>query len=350
MGRKRKNPADNQLPPDVYTGRSAYEWRPKNDNGQRRTVTLCPLTAPIDQVWEKYLEAKNSDPTDTLRWLLREYMQSPAYASRAPTTRRGQAIHAHTVINHPIGPGNVFGDVKLRAITPGIIRQYLDVRAESGAAISGNREKSLISRAWNWAIERDKTSAPNPCKEVARNTEHRRQRYVTDHEYQIVHDLALSYPPDTIYYRIAIAMELAYLCRFRKVELLTARRDQITDDGLDTRRAKRGRDTITEWSPRLRTAVDNALQTHGDIPSIYLLSNGKGGPIAEEGFNTAWTRIILRAVAEHGIDRYTFHDLRRKGTTDFQGTAAEKTDAGGWNNPAMLRVYDLSKPKTKPTR
>ena len=81
-----------------------------------------------------------------------------------------------------------------------------------------------------------------------------------------------------------------------------------------------------------------------------MLSNGKAGPIAEEGFNTTFTRIMNRAVKEHGIEPYRFHDLRKKGTTDFEGTADEKQDAGGWNDKSMLKVYDLSKPKTKPTR
>ena len=84
------------------------------------------------------------------------------------------------------------------------------------------------------------------CKDVQRNPESARDRYVTDHEYDIVYQLALTYPKNTLYYRIAIAMELAYLCRFRKAELLNAKRDHITDEGFDVVRVKNGRDALAE--------------------------------------------------------------------------------------------------------
>lgn len=350
MPRKRKNPDDIKLPPDWYRGKSAYEYRPKGQDKRRRTVAKIDLTATLEKIWQKHLEVTENDPTGTLRWLLSEYQNSMEYAKKAPKTRRDQAKQAKIINEYPIGPNRTFGDIRLSLITPGVIRQYLDSRADDGSAIAGNREKALISRAWNWARERDLVSLANPCKDVQRNPEKPRDRYVTDEEYDVVYRLALSYPKDTLYYRIAIAMELAYLCRFRKAEILTAKRDQVTEDGIDTIRVKNGRDTITGWSDRLRAAIDAALQTHGSIPSIYLLSNGRAGAISEAGFDTAFGRIMTRAVKEHDIERFRFHDLRRKGTTDFEGTADEKQDAGGWNDKSMLKVYDLSKPKTKPTR
>jgi len=348
MGRKRKDPNDQRLPPDVYRGKAAYEWRPKDDSGQRsKAIKLCPLSTPIGTVWKHYLDKRETDQTDTLRWLLNQYLASPAFATKAPKTRKEQTYQAANITAYRTGPTRTFGDAKLRAITPGIIRQYLDARANAGAGVGGNREKALISRAWNWALERDLTRVENPCSGVTRNPEAASDRYVTDTEYRIVYELATSYPDDTIYYRVAIAMELAYLCRLRKAEILKATRAQITDEGFDTKRVKRGRDTITNWSPRLRAAIDAALATHGDIPSTYLLSNGKGAGIAEYGFNTAWQRIMARAVEEFGIERYTFHALRAKGVSDFTGE--NKQDTAGHKDPRMVLRYDRKKRRVDPT-
>lgn len=49
----------------------------------------------------------------------------------------------------------------------------------SGSVV-GNREKALISVAWNWALERDYITLDNPTKVVKPNDEKPRDHYVTD--------------------------------------------------------------------------------------------------------------------------------------------------------------------------
>jgi len=47
-------------------------------------------------------------------------------------------------------------------------------------------------------------------------------------------------------------------------------------------------------------------------------------------------------------DRFSLHDLKRKGGTDTVGTRAEKQDALGVSE-AMMKVYDKSVPRVKPS-
>lgn len=47
-------------------------------------------------------------------------------------------------------------------------------------------------------------------------------------------------------------------------------------------------------------------------------------------------------------DRFSPHDLKRKGVTDTQGTGAEKKDAAGLSE-AMMKTYDKSVPTVKPS-
>lgn len=52
---KRKNPADNALPPRVYRGKTQYEFHPASGG----SISLCPLDSLIPVVWAKYEQANN---------------------------------------------------------------------------------------------------------------------------------------------------------------------------------------------------------------------------------------------------------------------------------------------------
>jgi len=46
--------------------------------------------------------------------------------------------------------------------------------------------------------------------------------------------------------------------------------------------------------------------------------------------------------------RFSLHDLKRKGGSDTAGNSADKQDALGVTAP-MMKVYDLSVPRVKPS-
>jgi hypothetical protein len=46
--------------------------------------------------------------------------------------------------------------------------------------------------------------------------------------------------------------------------------------------------------------------------------------------------------------RFGLHDLKRRGTTDTQGTRADKQEAAGWKDADMVDIYDFSIPVVKP--
>ncbi len=48
-------------------------------------------------------------------------------------------------------------------------------------------------------------------------------------------------------------------------------------------------------------------------------------------------------------ERSGFHDLKRAGVTRTVGTQVDKMDASGPRSPAMLDVYDQSRPRVRPT-
>ena len=179
---------------------------------------------------------------------------------------------------------------------------------------------------------------------VSRNPESPRDRYVTDQEYEITYKLAQS-PP-----YLPIMMELAYLCRMRKSEILKATKHQVKEKGFDTKRLKGSRDTLTLWSDRLNQAIQAAYELASKVSHISddapLIHDKWGVAIKKSAFESAWQRLKTK-MKEAGIEPFTFHDLKAKGVSDFEGN---KQDASGHKTPAQVATYDRKKKEVKPTK
>lgn len=158
-----------------------------------------------------------------------------------------------------------------------------------------------------------------------------------------------------------LVMELGYLCRLRGIETITLTEANAEADGIMTNRRKRSRDSLVEWTPRLRAVWDAALalrrQTRGAAPElirpedrvIFLASGGE--PLSKSGLDTAWHRLVKLAMRE-GIltpeERFSLHDLKLKGGTDAVGDKGQRQDALGVSD-VMMKVYDKSVPRVKPS-
>lgn len=327
----------NGLPPYVYKRKTGYQMRIYAGKGNpMRAVDLCPADAPISEVWRCY-EKHIKHTVKNLSWLLTEYQKSKAFMAKAASTQKYHSEMAKRVCEYAMRNGRQFGAAELKMITAGSMRQYLDARERDKAPTAGNREVALISVAWNWALERDLVDKPNPCAIVKRNKESPRTRYVTDNEYAVAYSLAARYP------YLQPAMELAYLCRMRRIEILNAKRSQILDNGFDTLRTKGSRDAITLWSDRLRNAIN---YDGGTVKSMYIIHDKNGQRINDEAFKTAWTR-LKKLMVEAKIEAFNFHDLKAKGVSDFEG---DKLSASGHKDGKMLKVYDRKKHEIESTR
>jgi len=158
-------------------------------------------------------------------------------------------------------------------------------------------------------------------------------------------------------------MELGYLCRLRGIETLTLTEAHGELEGLRTNRRKRSRDNLVEWTPRLRAAWDAALayrratierlrrpeMLRAEDRSVFLSQGGE--PLSKSGLDSAWQRFITIAIENNVItaeQRFSLHDLKRKGGTDTVGNRADKQDALGVSE-AMMKVYDHSVPRVKPS-
>tara|TARA_B100002003_G_C13597319_1_gene308355 strand:- start:85 stop:498 length:414 start_codon:yes stop_codon:yes gene_type:complete len=136
----------------------------------------------------------------------------------------------------------------------------------------------------------------------------------------------------------------------RKSEILKATKNQVKDKGFDTKRLKGSRDTLTLWSDRLNQAIQAAYQLPSKVSHMSedapLIHNKWGVAIKKSAFESAWQRLKTK-MKKAGIEPFTFHDLKAKGVSDFEGN---KQDASGHKTAAQVAVYDRKKKEVKPTK
>lgn len=328
------------LPAYVYyspqgNGRWVYRYY-DDDNKKLITRRIAPPTATLRDIWNAYEAIVHAPPVLTIRVLVAQFAASREYSELAIKTKADYDYCAKSICAVENKRGQLVGDTKLSEWTPGVVRKYTDARALVSRS-RANHELRYLRRLFAWAFERDLMKT-NPARGVKTLKEAPRQRYVSDDEYTAF----LIYAGARYSYLIPVA-ELAYLCRLRLSEVCDMRRESIRDDGLFAARRKGSKDALTQWTPRLRAAVDMALALHGGHDCMYVIPSPTNGRMAESTIQTAWQRTMVDwAIAGH--ERFTLHDLKRKGVSDAEG---DKLAASGHRSAAMLRVYDVL-PATAP--
>ena len=140
----------------------------------------------------------------------------------------------------------------------------------------------------------------------------------------------------------------AYLTGKALGQVLRISRTQITDEGIEFGKRKRGANTLVTWTPALRAAVDECLALPAKITSMYLIFNADGQPYTPSGFKAMWQR-MMGAWAEAGNERFTFHDLRAKAVTDTTEAGRKASDLTGHRTESVVaQVYDRRRVRKAP--
>lgn len=209
------------------------------------------------------------------------------------------------------------------AKNPNLIADYRDDRT---AKVRGNREMSLLSALFTWLIEKGKCPGvtANPLREIQRNPESPKDRYVEDAEYKAVFAIAQR--------SVCMTMELVYHTLQRPSRVLAIAPTQIrtkTVGGTATEviafeAAKRGHAVDIAITPRLEEAL--RILTHdGDELGQRKLSASvtrafptlvhdlRGEAYTLEGMGAMLRRYCKTA----GVRSFGLMDVRAKGATDM---------------------------------
>lgn len=306
MGRRRKSRKD--LPERVYHRHGAFYFVDAGGKWHRLGKNLADAMI-------RYAEL-NSSPHSALVTLghVMDRYQAEVIPSKAPRTQKNYISDMR-----PLRAS--FGRMRPDDLTPQDIYAYMDQRPR----VSGNREKALLSAVYSYAI-RWGAAKDNPCRLVKRNEEKPRTRYVTDAEFWAVHDLA---PPI-----VQAAMMLATITGLRLGDILSLRRQDLTDDGLIVHTSKTGKVLHFERTQELEDAMQFAMSIPRRAASVYILANLDGQKYTVSGFESLWQR-VMRRYEDQGGTRFQFRDLRAKAGSDHP----DGKILGHTNESTLRRVY-----------
>lgn len=326
MPRQRKNKKDQWMPPRVYRGKSAFEWHPKSGGA----IKLAPLTATHAEVWTAYEEHFNTaGGKGSFQKLVNEYLNSDKLKSLSVSTQKDYFKSSKMVLS-------VFSNMQSNKISPQDVFKYHEIRSKK-AKVRANREKSFMSVVFNWGIPRGKCNS-NPCAFVPNNKEQARTRYITDEEYQAVYSEACNV--------VKIAMEISYLCMARQSDVLNMTAKQIKTEGVYIKQGKTGKKQIKRWGERLKAAYQLSLKLESYISSIYVIHQPNGLRFAGRTFQGRWAEARNKAEQKaKDIDPdsrfdFTFHDIKAKAISDFEGTDSEKQNSSGHKTLSQVHTYN----------
>ena len=333
MGRKRK-PESAHLPKYVYLAKGRYIYKPylgKGEFGQE--IVLASGDAPLSKVHREHERAQGQGEY-TLKWLIKKYLGSKQFYEKADRTQKDHKYYAENLFKQPLANGQLFADVRLSTINQRTIRKYLDTKE---AKVTANKHVKFLKTVFSWGRERYANVKTNPCVGVKLYSEPHRERYIEDWEYELLLNSSTSE-------YIPVFMEIAYLCRARWSEIATLKHDNVREDGVFLKRTKGSKNELTLWSPRLREAVQKAQNFNRLRFSHHLIHDKDGSPIRYSAFQSAWRRLMLKALSNGLEERFTFHDIKAKGVSDHE------IKFSGHKTERMKHVYDRKLAEVKSTK
>lgn len=189
-----------------------------------------------------------------------------------------------------------------------------------------NRKLSFLRVVFGYALEWQLVES-NPCVGVKRSAEEQRKRYLTDAEWQAIHDKAGP--------RLKAIMRLQYLTGQRIGDVLSIRRSQLTDAGIEFKQQKTDTKLTVKWSQDLRAAVAEALALHRGVPALTLFIGRNGKAPDYRSILLQWHEARVAA----GVDDARPNDQRAKSLTDAKKQGKDPTALAGHTKAAMTDRY-----------
>ena len=215
----------------------------------------------------------------------------------------------------------VYGHMLPDGITAPMLYRYLDERKTPEgrpARVAVRHEISLLGHIFGKAIRRGIASS-NPVRGIDYGERGGKRRKVELLEVQKLRELASE--------RMRVAIDLAVITGQRRGDLLSLKREQLTNEGIVFQQSKTGAGVLIAWSADLEAIVARAKALSPQIPADYLIRKPNGKAYWARGFSAIWQRLMAKHVAAGG-QRFTFHDLRSV-SADGAQTAEEARDRLG---------------------
>ncbi len=282
------------LPDKVHIKHGRYYYVVVED-GKRKWVALTRVSEGESAFYIQLGKIKRHG-VETLSDIFDLYLSSPRGILRyAESTQKMYRRYIRTSLRP------VFGSLRPGEVDQCDIYEFLDTRAEMGAPIVANREKSCLTSVYNFAM-RKRLARSNPCHGVERNDETPKDRYVRDDEFLRAFEGAAEFVQDL--------MAVIYLMGLRPNEARKLKKNQLLPNGIRWEESKTGQVKIVEWTPAVQYFITRACSRFPE--SDYVLNNSLGARWGEWAMHSALRRIRRRVDGP----TWTWHDLRAKAESD----------------------------------
>ena len=255
----------------------------------------------------------------TISEAINVYLASEKFELLAPKTQ----TEYHKSLNRLRA---VFGEIAPDDWLPAWGYQYLDLQPK----VQGNRDMAVFSNVMQTCV-RAGVVKRNLVKEVEKNKELPRDRYVADEELS----LFLAFCPP----RLKVWVALKMMTGLRQGQLRQLRLSDWRDGELWAQSAKKGRSQVFSGEG-LAEVISEAVKTyHGTTPrSIYLLCTESGKQYTADGFRSNWQRAMKKYI-DSGGKSFTEHDLRAKVASDSDSMDSAQSRMGHQSASTTNRVY-----------
>ena len=257
----------------------------------------------------------------SLRWLIRRYMESSAWASLGVATRKQRGNFYSQVIE-------ASGDVDCRIVRDKDIRQALERRRNTPS--SANNFLKAMSALFKWALIQDyvETDPTVGVKRLKVKDSDGFPIWTIDE----VHAYMRHWPVGT---RERLAFELLIASGLRRSDMVLAGRQHLKDDVFSIRTAKTRTPVTLEFSARVLEMIEKTET--GDFAFIV---GKKGRPLTKESFGN-WFREACRAAnipkSAHGLRKFSATLAADAGATTHQLMAQF-----GWVTVQQAELYTKS--------
>lgn len=348
----------NKIPDGIYWEKSGNGYwyifmdDPAGNKKRQRSAGPTALLSDLHRVIEENQEVKR----DTFRYIAQMFRDSADFQGLASLTRDDYERCYKIVADYKTNQGGKLGDAPLKRWNKPMVQKLIDRLSMERGPSMANHVLRYTRRVFNWAGNRI-ANLPNPAQGVEQAKERGRVVCPPTEVYTAV--LQYAQGLESVPY-LWIAMEIAYLCRLRRIEVVTLTDFNELEAGLLSNRRKGSNDNITEWTPRLFAVWEAAKDLRAKkrkknkIPTplrkddawIFITSNG--GRLNESSLSTAFDRMINNAIKAGMItkeDRFSMHSLKHRGVTNTKG---DKKAASGHKTDRMAAHYDHSIPIVRP--
>lgn len=366
MTRGRTRKPDPTLPAHIEAGllpRGIY-WRPalkgggvwwRYKDGVREIVaTESANLSDLHAIMES-----QANPRGSLNHVMAMFEASAEYDRLAAGTKLDYRTQAKFLANYPTKMGVALGMLQVDRMSTPLFQRLVDAIAEKTPS-KANHALRYARRVFSYGVQRGHCKT-NPAKGVKQAHELKAHKMPAADAFALVLEFArqrgqlAANAKGRVAPYLWPAMEIAFACRLRGIEVVTLTDANKLDAGILCVRRKGSKTNITAWNPRLEAAWAHLEACRAAVieyskrpipmkPELRVLMVAQdGAPLSKSGFDTSWQRMIKLAIDEGVItpeQRFSLHGLKHRGVTDTAGSAADKQHASGHKSAAMAAHYN----------